>query len=517
MLWWAVVLLGWAFDFLFWGHEPGISFAIYVLLTLCTGFLLIRSSGGSAAVASLALLLPVLFFALVTFNRAEPFTLFLAHGFTLAIMILFAAGFHGGRWPAYSVADYVVKIARLFGSILVEPVRFRAETRATPAEAGVGSRRPAARLWPVLRGVLIALPVIVIFSALFSSADLVFASRLERLVELFRLEKLPEYIFRAIYILVIAYALAGVYLHAWRKSDDATLLGTDKPLVAPFLGFTESAIVLGSVVALFAVFVFIQVEYFFGGQANIGVEGYTYAQYARRGFGELVAVAFFSLLLFLGLSAITRRETRRQQNIFTGLGVALTVLVGVILLSAYYRLVLYETAYGFTRARTYTNAFLIWVGILLLAVVVLELLGRQRMFAFAALMAAIGFVASLSVLNVDAFIAGRNIERAEAGYELDVAYLASLSADAVPVLVQQYESASIEASIREQVGAALACMNSAGTYPYQPADWRSLNLAYWRADQAIMPVLADIADYTLSDREVIAPDGASYPCWSYYD
>ncbi len=155
---------------------------------------------------------------------------------------------------------------------------------------------------------MIALPIVAVFAALLSSADLVFAQRLNDFAKLFRLEKLPEYIFRAVYILIGAYALAGVFLHAAQKSQDEKLTGMEKPLVPQFLGFTEAAVVLGAVVLLFAIFVVIQFQYFFGGQTNIGVQGYTFSEYARRGFGELVAVAFFSLLLFLGLSAIVRRQ-----------------------------------------------------------------------------------------------------------------------------------------------------------------------------------------------------------------
>ncbi len=79
----------------------------------------------------------------------------------------------------------------------------------------------------------------------------------------------------------------------------------DKPILAPFLGFTESTVVLIAVDLLFALFVFIQFRYLFGGQANITPVGYTYSEYARRGFGELVAVAFLSLGLILGLGAYT--------------------------------------------------------------------------------------------------------------------------------------------------------------------------------------------------------------------
>ncbi len=97
----------------------------------------------------------------------------------------------------------------------------------------------------------------------------------------------------------------------------------DKPRVPPFLGYTEAMIVLGSVTILFLAFVVIQFQYFFGGQSNISIEGYTFSEYARRGFGELVAVAFFSLLLLLGLGAITRRETENQRRVFSMLGAGL--------------------------------------------------------------------------------------------------------------------------------------------------------------------------------------------------
>ncbi len=182
---------------------------------------------------------------------------------------------------------------------------------------------------------------------------------------MFRLEKLPEYIFRAVYILIGAYALAGVFLHAAQKSQDEKLTGMEKPLVPQFLGFTEAAVVLGAVVLLFAIFVVIQFRYFFGGQTNIGVQGYTFSEYARRGFGELVAVAFFSLLLFLGLSAIVRRQSQIQRRAFSGLGIGMVALVGVMLVSAFQRLLLYEAAYGFSRLRMYTHIFMIWLGVLL--------------------------------------------------------------------------------------------------------------------------------------------------------
>ena len=356
--WTIVILLGWAFDFLFWKKPIGINFAIYVDPLSCD-----RNFASSCRWASLSrrsglLLLPIAFLAAMTFIRLEPMTVFLSVSMALFLMGVFALTYLSGEWIRYSLLDYVFGYLRLFGSMIARPLGFAAENRRLASEQPSLSEKRRAQVWPVVRGIVIALPVIAIFASLLSSADPIFAKRFEDFIDLFKIENLPEYIFRLVYILILAYALAGTFLHAAQKSDEKV---EEKTWVSPFLGFTESAIVLGSVVILFIAFVVIQFQYFFGGQANISIEGYTFSEYARKGFGELVAVAFFSLLLLLGLGAITRRETETQRRVFSGFGVVLVGLVIVMLISAFQRLVLYETAYGFSRLRTYTHVFMIWL------------------------------------------------------------------------------------------------------------------------------------------------------------
>jgi hypothetical protein len=316
-------------------------------------------------------------------------------------------------------------------------------------------------------------------------------------------------------ILIGAYALAGVILHAAQKSTDEKRTG-QKPLVSQFLGFTEAAVVLGAVVLLFAIFVGIQFRYFFGGQTNIGVQGYTYSEYARRGFGELVAVAFFSLLLFLGLSAIVRRTSQAQRWAFSGLGISMVVLVGVILVSAFQRLLLYEAAYGFTRLRLYTHTFMIWLGVLLAVVLVLEILRREHFFPLAALLAVIGFAATLALVNVDGSIVRQNVARAKAGEGLDVAYLASLSTDSLPALVQVFQSPDLPAGTREAVGAALVCWKHENSARSR-SDWRSFTLTDYQGRSALKLVQASLDQYKLiqDDRptSVTSPTGDKFDCY----
>jgi uncharacterized membrane protein len=199
------------------------------------------------------------------------------------------------------------------------------------------------------------------------------------------------------------------------------------------------------------------------------------------------------------------------------LGIALVSLVFVMLLSAYYRLGLYEDAYGFSRLRTYTHVFIIWLALLLLAVVALDLLQRQRTFALAAMVALICFSASLILLNVDAFIADHNIQRAVDGQDLDVAYLASLSPDAVPALVDWYTDPALDPEIQDGVGASLACINADPTP--RDTDWRSFNLSVWQADKALATI--DLSGYKIDNEEwptkVITPMEQDYECYTYVD
>ena len=518
ILWITALVLGWFFDFLFWKQSPGLNFAIYVILCLGGGFLVLRLNDYRPAWKSLLLLVPILFFTAVTFIRQEPLTLFLSFAFTLGLMGVLAVSYLGGRWPWYGLFDYAANYARLIGSMLARPLMFLSENRRSAAEdpSPVAPRRAWKRFWAILRGVLIALPIVAVFAALLSSADLVFAQRLHDFTRLFRLENLPEYLFRGVYILLGTYALAGILLHAALKSHDETLL-SEKPLVPQFLGFTESAVVLGAVVILFILFVIIQFQYFFGGGANIGVQGYTYSEYARRGFGELIAVAFCSLLLFLGLSAIVRRQSSSQRWAFSGLGIGMVALVGVILVSAFQRLLLYEAAYGFSRLRMYTHVFMLWLGVLLAVVVVLDLLRRERLFPLAALLASIAFAASLALVNVDAGIVRRNIART--GQGLDVATLASLSTDSVPALAQAFQSSSLPAATREAAGAALVCRHFISSEPAS-VDWRAFTLSRSQADAALKPLQAGLKQYKLVTDSwpavVTSPSGHKYDCNENY-
>ena len=211
-----------------------------------------------------------------------------------------------------------------------------------------------------------------------------------------------------------------------------------------------------------------------------------------------------------------------------------------MLVSAYKRLVLYETAYGFSELRTYTHVFMIWLALLLVATVVLEILRRERLFAFAALIASIGFAATLPILNVDAFIVKQNVARAVDGHfefdnnpgratsnsvnadQLDISYFTELSADALPALVDAFRSDSLPAAVKDALGASLACIRQSRADGHADTDWRSFHLSRWNEANLLSALKTELKGYKVNDKDwphtVTTPLEKQYNCgYVYWD
>jgi hypothetical protein len=492
----TALVLAWCFDQLFWQKAPGVSFFIFVLLCLGAGVALTWGEKLRPAAPGLLLLVPILFFAWMSFSRQEPFTLLVDYGLTLGCMLVLSLTWLGGDWWRYNVTNYIFNTLRWIADILIRPFEIIAPGNKKPfggaeTEGQAGSPAPDEStrkrgrlrvLLAVFLGLLMALPVVILLASLLAQADPIFERQLQDLFKLIDLKKLDEYMFRLFYIAIGTHLLSGVFLHALLSSRDEKVSAGEKAWLSPFLGWIEAITLLASVDLLFGFFVAVQFRYFFGGRANIRFEGFTYSEYARRGFGELVAVAVISLLLLLALSAITRRQGGRSRIAFSALGIALVLLVAVILVSAFQRLLLYEAAYGFTRLRAYTHVFMVWLGLLLLATAFLDAADRMGYFALATVLAGLCFGVTLNLLNVDGFIARQNVLRTARGSVLDSAYLASLSGDAAQALFEEFDTDAHPQWVHDEIGAALACRLAIMRDEDESLPWPSFN---WSRQQAM--------------------------------
>jgi hypothetical protein len=314
------------------------------------------------------------------------------------------------------------------------------------------------------RGLMLAAPLLFLFGALFVAADSVFQDYLSSAIP-----NPGELALHVALILLFAWVSAGLLREYLSRPEPVDV--DVKPWFA--IGMTEVAIVLALLDLLFLAFVLVQLRYLFGG-ASLVVERthLTYAEYARHGFFELVAVAALVLPLLLLADWLRRREPGRSDRIFKLLAGALILLLFVVMASALQRMRLYQREYGLTELRFYVTGVMLWLAVVFVWLGITVLRGRRELFYVGALVSGFAAILAVNVVNPDALIARTNLDR----QRLDVPYLMKLSDDATPTLVKALPS--LDPADRRLLEAELASRRGG-------QDWRNWNWSRHRAEQAL--------------------------------
>lgn len=470
IIWTAALLVAALGTWILYDGLPGINWLIWTG-TAAAGLLLFiqKNRPGNEVVITMAAIATIIAGGAVV--NGESFITFLTVLGIISFLALEMLLATNPRWNRISAGFAVPAPIVAFGHAIVESLR-----RGVEALQLVRSNRARS----VVGGIVITLPVIVIFALLLASADPIFAGWRDSIQHLLSSwEFLPRTVFFV--------ALLGVVLGAYgfvSKGDDSVGL----PLAAPgvlnhrWFGVTERLILIASITALLWLFLIVQVTYLFGNLPQITGSGVTFADYARRGFAELSVVASASALLILLSERFGRKDQR--EALLRAITIALVVAVLFLLGSAFHRVFLYEQAYGFTTARLYAQAYMIVVaiGLLILVGEILNEIDTRRLFRR---VAAVGTVALITLIywNHEAWIARQNIDRFATTGKLDVSYLVrDLSLNAVPTIIDGL--ASLPAPTATEIRNTLSARYQTGR-PRLQGRWHEWNLARTRALKAL--------------------------------
>jgi hypothetical protein len=388
-----------------------------------------------------------------------------------AALLCVAATFGvAGAWTKTSTRSYAVRAALSWAEATPDGVA----GLAGPFARGAWHR---GSLGAIIRVLLVVVPIAVALSLLFGSADPVF----RRYVHAPSLDP-ATWLRHLVPIVVGALGLTSLLAITWR-SPTRLERTADEPLRVPWLRPAEWISLLAVVDALFAIFVAIQFAVFFGGNDRVlAVQGLTYAGYARTGFWQLLAAAVIAgLVLALGWLAMPTPAPSRLRHAYLALGLPLVALVGVVLLSAFQRLSLYEHAYGLTGLRVLVHVTIIDLALVFACVVVAWARWEASWLPAAGVAIVAVSVVALNVWNLDARIAESNLARLGRGQSLDPVTLAALSDDAIPTLVDAIPT--LDDDSQRTVERILSCRSAAhSAASITPAGW---NLAWVRADAAL--------------------------------
>jgi hypothetical protein len=197
----------------------------------------------------------------------------------------------------------------------------------------------------------------------------------------------------------------------------------------------EWVLPVGVVVVLFAVFVGVQFAVLFGGSEYVlATADVTYAEYARSGFWQLLAVTALTLVVIAVAAGVAPTDTADQRQWLRAVLGALAVLTLVIVVSAIGRMWTYQQTYGFTVLRLLVSVCEIWLGVIYVVVLVAGVRLRAGWVPRAVVGTGVAMLVALGALDPERFIAERNVDRYAESGEIDIYYLATLSEDVVPAL-----------------------------------------------------------------------------------
>ncbi|MBQ7871634.1 MAG: DUF4173 domain-containing protein [Oscillospiraceae bacterium] len=348
-------------------------------------------------------------------------------------------------------------------------------------QGGVRGRRTGS----ALLGLACALPVLMVVIPLLMSSDAAFEGLLDRL-DLGTVAEIIVSILIGLFVFLLAF---GRMFHARDYVAPQKAAPSDRGLEPVAL-----CSFLGVLSAVYVVYLITQLAYFFSAFEGLLPKDFTVAQYARRGFFEMATICAINLVLIFVANLISRKQAGKAPLLLRLLSVFICVFSLVLIATALSKMCLYIGSFGLTRQRILTSVFMVFLGILFLAVIARMFWKKVPCLKIAVVAGALLLIATCYA-DVDRIVAGYNVRAYQSGRleTIDLAHLDSLnSAAAVPYLFEllEAEDAQVAAEAREILQDHFndyyrSTTDEQGNAVLEPrdraTDWRSFNLARIRA------------------------------------
>lgn len=347
--------------------------------------------------------------------------------------------FFAGAYFVYSAAEGKKNMEQYLPFALIKAVfefpfsNFGAEANA--AKEAVGNSKSAGNIKYIVCGLLLALPVTALVAVLLISAD-------KGMEDFFT--SITSNIVSADGIRIFCHFLVsipcGLYLYGMLyancKRDVLNVL--DKNLCAYTLNGAKVIpnIILYTAVTpvllLYIMFFISQGSYFLSAFFGDLPDGYSYSEYARRGFFELCAVTIINLFIICFISLLSQKGGKNKPASLKFYSTSLAVSTLILIAVAVSKMVMYISEFGLTRLRFYTMWFMALCALIFVLIIVKQFKFEMNFAAWTSGVFTVMF-ALLCFCSPDHVIAKYNVEMYNAGYigHLDITQICSMSNDAV--------------------------------------------------------------------------------------
>lgn len=354
--------------------------------------------------------------------------------FLVSVFLLIA-----GAYFVYSAAEGKKEIEKYLPIALIKAIfefpflDYGAEALAV--KSAVGESKSAGNIKYIILGLLMTVPVTFIVAMLLISAD----KGMEEVMSNIFMNTFSENGFEIFFHFMVSIP-CGFYfygmLYTNSKRDTLNVLDADlcefriknAKVIPNMVLYTAVTPVL----LLYVIFFFTQGSYFLSAFSGNLPEGYSYSEYARRGFFELCGVTIINLAIITFISFLSQKSGKNKPAALKFYTLTLSFSTIILIAVAISKMVMYISEYGLTRLRFYTMWFMILCALMFVLIIVKQFKFEMKFSAWFAGVFTVMF-AVLCFSSPDYIIAKYNIEMYKAGYldELDTDEIYDMSADAV--------------------------------------------------------------------------------------
>lgn len=329
----------------------------------------------------------------------------------------------------------------------------------------------------VLIGVAIAVPFLGMIIPLLILSDAAFENLFSNITLDTAIEILISLLFGIlVFVLLLGRALC-IPREEQKPSEKKSGKGMEPVILITFLSM---------IAAIYVVYLFSQLAYFFNGFAGILPGGYSVAEYARRGFFEMSIICAINLLIVFLANVLCRKtddKTPRAVRLFSLFLCVFSIFLAATVLS---KIGLYIHSFGMTRLRILTSLFTILLFVVFIAVSV-RLFKKNVPYMKIALVTATLLLLFATYADTDRLIAAYNIRAYQSGKldGIDMETISELqSHTVVPYVMDLIDDPDLGVVIKakdilsEHADSLLEIKyTETGRSFERKTDWRSWNLA----------------------------------------
>ena len=422
---------------LFWNKEPGISVFIFTIACLLYLIYILNKNKKIVNKKALILAMPIVLLSSTYFIFNNKLFEIL-NSFVIVVLGIIMCVYLCK--PKLKYPEFLKKVGCVFGGMF-ESTSDVIDSLKIPEDKK--DNESVEKLKKIGKALLITIPVVIVVLLLLMSADQVFEEIFDKiflnLSDVLSIDGIIKLISR-LSVILITFLLCGGFIVNLVKNN--TMFNKEEESNSVGVKFENLTInmILTILNIIYLIFSIVQITNLFMHTSN--TQNFDYSSYARQGFFQLMFVSFINFIILIIANINKTEKTKNQKNYNKIMSLLIVVFTIIIIISAFYRMNLYQETYGYTYLRIFVDFVLITEGLISIPIII-RLLGKKIDVLKVSIVITSFMFVILNFMNIDNFIAEKNIDRYfndPKNSNFDVSYLTRLGTDATEQMTKLLKS-----------------------------------------------------------------------------